>query len=119
MPDPTQNLAISTVEPISLSTFDGGSIEDEFQEKLQEFVDYLGVKDNTGACTINIALTFKRAKQAGFIETVASVTSKIPAHKRANIMMSREGKIVQDVTTRDARQPGLFKRTGEIVEDKK
>jgi len=109
-------LAISTLEPISLKNIDGGSIEAEFQEKMTEVVEYLSESKNKGTCKIKIELTFKPHERRGFVESTAAVTSSIPVRKRANILMARDGRIVQDITSADASEPGLFPREHQTQE---
>lgn len=106
MPEPN----LSLLERISLKNLDGGAVEQEFQEVMTEVVEAISDPERQGPCTVTLTLTFKPGKRKGFVESTVAVSKKIPNKKRANILMVRDGRIVQDVTSCDASQPGLFPR---------
>lgn len=107
------NVELQHLQPLRLSEMDGGSVEARFQEELQQAREYLAEAGASQSARITITLDLKPHKHAGFLELVSSVSSRIPPRKAANILMMRDGKIMEDNTSRSAAEPGLFPRSAD------
>lgn len=120
------NVELQSLQPLRLSEMDNGSVEARFQEELEKIRDVMTEAGVSGSAKISITFDFKQHTSIGFLEMTSSVTSKLPAQKAGNILMMRDGKILEDVTSHSAEEPGLFDRrngettntkTGEVTEE--
>ena len=101
------------LQQLHLSTMDNGTIEARFQEELEKVREIMSEAGVQGKASINISLEFKPHKHHGFLEMTTAVSSRIPTQKAANILLMRDGKILEDVTSVSAEQPGMFDRRDE------
>lgn len=104
-----ERVTLSTLQPLRLSDLAAGNVEKQFQEELAKVRDVLSDPQRSGPCRVSIHLDFKPEESSQiFLRLESSVSSKLPARKSARIITLQGGELLEETTSMDARQPGLF-----------
>ena len=105
----TERVELTTLQPITLSTVSAGEVERQFQDELEKVRAVLADKDLSGACSVMIKLDLiPEEGSTNFVRVQSTVSSKLPPRKLSRVVMMRDGVLLEDTTSTDARQPGLF-----------
>lgn len=99
------------VRPITLSELDNGSIEARFQEGIGPVHEFMSESGVSGSAKIIITMEFKQKGKPGFCDMKSKVEVKITPQTSQNVLLVRDGTIMEDVTSQDAESPQLFDRT--------
>lgn len=104
-----ERATLATLAPITLSSVAGGQVERQFQEELARVQATLADPQKAGPCKITVTLDFLPEEDSvNFCRLASSVACKLPARKSRRVLTISGGEILEDVTSLDARQPGLF-----------
>lgn len=106
------------LQAVSIDNILNGDLADMFEDKIDE-VRAAMRKPNVGdkpKGTITLTLEIQGEKHDGILSdyvriTKASVKAKHPEATLKGGLWERKGELMQDVTSRDAREPGLFDNT--------
>ncbi|MBK8233004.1 MAG: hypothetical protein IPK72_21075 [Candidatus Eisenbacteria bacterium] len=110
-----EQVTLTTLVPLTLSTVSGGHVERQFQEELARVREVLTDPKRSGACRVTISLDFVPEDSASFVRVLSTVSSKLPPQKLARVVTIHNGELMEDRTSPDARQPGLFAMSAEEV----
>lgn len=100
---------LNTLAPITLSTVSAGNVEKQFQDELERVRECLQDPKRAGTCRVTICLDFVPEEGvSNFLRVQSTVSSKLPPQKLTNVLMIQNGELLEDCTSTDARQPGLF-----------